>query len=160
MRLTRGMVSQLAAKCTTTCGRGTAVRTPLAAHPPAPSAGCMPETVLHDLAGFSRALRDVRVLLFKHSPTCPISAHAREQYDEWKRANPDAPTLFVDVIGDRPGARGIAERGSVVRVDHGDTAEDFVRYGKEVERSVLARGLRCHLEDRVLLNGHRTVVFR
>ena len=48
----------------------------------------------------------------------------------------------------------------VVRVDHGDTAEDFVRYGKEVERSVLARGLRCHLEDRVLLNGHRTVVFR
>jgi formyltetrahydrofolate deformylase len=48
----------------------------------------------------------------------------------------------------------------VVRVDHGDTAEDFVRYGKEVERSVLARGLRYHLEDRVLLNGHRTVVFR
>jgi formyltetrahydrofolate deformylase len=48
----------------------------------------------------------------------------------------------------------------VVRVDHADTAEDFVRHGKEVERSVLSRGLRCHLEDRVLLNGHRTVVFR
>lgn len=46
----------------------------------------------------------------------------------------------------------------VVRVDHADTAEDFVRYGKEVERSVLSRGLRYHLEDRVLLNGHRTVV--
>ena len=47
----------------------------------------------------------------------------------------------------------------VVRVDHADTAEDFVRYGKEVERSVLSRGLKYHLEDRVLLNGHRTVVF-
>lgn len=74
----------------------------------------MNELVLHDLDAYQRALAThPRVLLFKHSPTCPISAHAREQYDEWKRANPDAPTLFVDVIGDRPGARGIAERCSV-----------------------------------------------
>jgi formyltetrahydrofolate deformylase len=48
----------------------------------------------------------------------------------------------------------------VIRVAHGDTVEDFVRYGREVERSVLARGLRSHVENRVLLNGHRTVVFR
>jgi formyltetrahydrofolate deformylase len=33
------------------------------------------------------------------------------------------------------------------------------RVGREVERSVLARGLRWHLEDRVLLNGNKTVVF-
>ncbi|MGA2522479.1 MAG: formyltetrahydrofolate deformylase [Acidimicrobiales bacterium] len=45
------------------------------------------------------------------------------------------------------------------RIDHGDTVEDLLRIGRDVERSVLARGLRWHLEDRVLLNGNRTVVF-
>lgn len=73
----------------------------------------MAETVLHDLAGFTRALREVRVLLFKHSPTCPISAAAREQYDAWRADLPDAPTLFVDVIADRAVARGIAEQCGV-----------------------------------------------
>jgi formyltetrahydrofolate deformylase len=48
----------------------------------------------------------------------------------------------------------------VVRVEHDDTVDDLVRYGRDVEKSVLARALRYHLEDRVLLNGHRTVVFR
>ena len=47
-----------------------------------------------------------------------------------------------------------------VRIDHGDTVEDLVRYGKDIEKAVLARGLRYHVEDRVLLNGSRTVVFR
>jgi len=45
------------------------------------------------------------------------------------------------------------------RIDHSDTVEDLVRVGRDVERTVLARGLRWHLEDRVLLNGARTVVF-
>jgi formyltetrahydrofolate deformylase len=48
----------------------------------------------------------------------------------------------------------------VVRIDHGDTEDDLVRYGRDIEKSVLARALKYHLEDRVLLNGHRTVVFR
>lgn len=47
-----------------------------------------------------------------------------------------------------------------VRIDHGDSVEDLVRYGKDIEKAVLARGLRYHVEDRVLLNGNRTVVFR
>ena len=47
-----------------------------------------------------------------------------------------------------------------VRIDHGDTVDDLVRYGKDIEKAVLARGLRYHVEDRVLLNGNRTVVFR
>lgn len=72
------------------------------------------ELVLHDLDAYQRALAThPRVLLFKHSPTCPISAFAREHYEQWKQHHPDAPTLFVDVIGDRPVARGIAERCSV-----------------------------------------------
>ena len=48
----------------------------------------------------------------------------------------------------------------VVRIDHGDTEEDLIRYGRDIEKSVLARALKYHLEDRVLLNGHRTIVFR
>jgi len=47
----------------------------------------------------------------------------------------------------------------VIRVDHGDTAADMVRRGRDIERLVLARGLRWHLEDRVLVHGNKTVVF-
>jgi formyltetrahydrofolate deformylase len=45
------------------------------------------------------------------------------------------------------------------RIDHGDSVDELRRVGRDVERTVLARGLRWHLEDRVLLNGHKTVVF-
>ena len=48
----------------------------------------------------------------------------------------------------------------VERVDHGDTAADMVRRGRDIERLVLARGLRWHLEDRVLVHGNKTVVLR
>jgi formyltetrahydrofolate deformylase len=48
----------------------------------------------------------------------------------------------------------------VVRIDHGDTEEDLIRYGRDIEKAVLARALKYHLEDRVLLDGHKTVVFR
>jgi formyltetrahydrofolate deformylase len=48
----------------------------------------------------------------------------------------------------------------VIRVDHSDEPDDLVRYGKDIEKTVLARGLRYHLEDRVLVDGNKTVVFR
>ena len=48
----------------------------------------------------------------------------------------------------------------VIRVDHSDTPDDLVRYGKDIEKAVLSRGLRYHLEDRVLVRGKKTVVFR
>jgi formyltetrahydrofolate deformylase len=48
----------------------------------------------------------------------------------------------------------------VIRVDHADTVADMVRRGRDIERLVLARGLRWHLEDRVLVHGNKTVVFR
>jgi formyltetrahydrofolate deformylase len=47
----------------------------------------------------------------------------------------------------------------VIRVRHDDAIEDLVRLGRDVEKSVLARGLRYHLEDRVLIHGNKTVVF-
>ncbi|WP_067736977.1 formyltetrahydrofolate deformylase [Novosphingobium naphthalenivorans] len=48
----------------------------------------------------------------------------------------------------------------VEAVTHADTPEDMVRKGRDIERRVLAEAVRLHLEDRVLLNGSRTVVFR
>jgi formyltetrahydrofolate deformylase len=45
------------------------------------------------------------------------------------------------------------------RIDHADSPDELRRVGRDVERTVLARGLRWHLEDRVLLNGNKTVVF-
>ena len=48
----------------------------------------------------------------------------------------------------------------VIRIDHSDSPEDMVRYGKDIEKTVLARGLRYHLEDRVLVHGRKTIVFR
>jgi formyltetrahydrofolate deformylase len=47
-----------------------------------------------------------------------------------------------------------------VRIDHGDTVDDLVRYGRDIEKTVLARGLRYHVEDRVLICGNKTIVFR
>ncbi|QUH05322.1 formyltetrahydrofolate deformylase [Saccharopolyspora erythraea] len=47
----------------------------------------------------------------------------------------------------------------VIRVDHTDSVADMVRKGRDIEKLVLARGLRSHLEDRVLMHGKRTVVF-
>ncbi len=45
------------------------------------------------------------------------------------------------------------------RISHTDTPDDLVRKGRDIERRVLARAVRCFAEDRVLLNGAKTVVF-
>lgn len=47
----------------------------------------------------------------------------------------------------------------ITRISHHDTIDDMVRKGKDIEKIVLARGLRSHLEDRVLVHGNKTVVF-
>ncbi|WP_315791706.1 formyltetrahydrofolate deformylase [Fischerella sp. JS2] len=47
----------------------------------------------------------------------------------------------------------------VVRVSHRDEVADLIRKGKDLERIVLARAVRSHLQNRVLVYGNRTVVF-
>jgi formyltetrahydrofolate deformylase len=47
----------------------------------------------------------------------------------------------------------------IVRVSHRDSVEDLIRKGKDLERIVLARAVRSHLQNRVLVYGNRTVVF-
>jgi formyltetrahydrofolate deformylase len=48
----------------------------------------------------------------------------------------------------------------VEAISHADAPDDLVRKGRDIERRVLAEAVRLHLEDRVLLNGTRTVVVR
>jgi formyltetrahydrofolate deformylase len=48
----------------------------------------------------------------------------------------------------------------VIRVEHFHSTDDLLRLGRDCERQALARGVRWHLSDRVLLHGKRTVVFR
>ncbi|MDX8378912.1 MAG: formyltetrahydrofolate deformylase [Gallionella sp.] len=47
-----------------------------------------------------------------------------------------------------------------VRINHGDSVDDLVRYGRDIEKTVLSRGLRYHVEDRVLICGNKTIVFK
>lgn len=47
----------------------------------------------------------------------------------------------------------------VERISHRDTPEDLVRKGRDIERRVLARAVHTYLDDRVILNGRKTIVF-
>jgi formyltetrahydrofolate deformylase len=48
----------------------------------------------------------------------------------------------------------------VARVDHAQTPEDLTRMGRDTESQVLARAVKWHSEHRVILNGHKTVIFK
>ncbi len=48
---------------------------------------------------------------------------------------------------------------AVERVSHGDNVETLRELGEDVERNVLARAVRWHLEDRVIVHGNKTIVF-
>ena len=64
---------------------------------------------LHDLDSFYAALaRHARVLLFKHSPICPVSAAALQEWERFRAGQPSAATLQVDVVAERTLSRAIA----------------------------------------------------
>jgi formyltetrahydrofolate deformylase len=49
---------------------------------------------------------------------------------------------------------------NVVRIHHRDTVEDLVQKGRDIEKVVLSRAVRWHVENRILLYGNKTVVFQ
>src|SRR5660398_237664 len=67
-------------------------------------------------------------------------------------------TWSLDVAGDLD--EGPIIEQDVERVDHSSTAESLTAIGADVERRALARAVRWHAEHRVLLDRHRTIVFR
>jgi formyltetrahydrofolate deformylase len=60
----------------------------------------------------------------------------------------------TEVLDDGP----IIEQG-VVRISHRDALEDLVEKGRDLEKVVLSRAVRWHIENRILLHGNRTVIF-
>lgn len=48
----------------------------------------------------------------------------------------------------------------VMDISHRDSKEDLIREGKDIEKRVLVKGLRYHLEDRVIIHGNKTIVFK
>ena len=47
-----------------------------------------------------------------------------------------------------------------MRVTHRNNLDDLARLGREIERVVLARAVRWHIEDRILVHDNKTIVFR
>lgn len=60
----------------------------------------------------------------------------------------------TDVLDEGP----IIEQ-DIIRISHKDSLDDLIRKGRDLERLVLARTVRLHLQDRVLVHGQKTVVF-
>ncbi|MGW4484024.1 formyltetrahydrofolate deformylase [Amycolatopsis sp. NPDC004368] len=137
--------------------------------------------------GKAEAFAEVRKLVDEHDPHAVVLARFMQVLpadlcDEWSgRAINIHHSFLPSFIGARPyhqaHVRGVKLIGAtchyvtadldagpiieqdVIRVDHGDSAADLVRKGRDIEKVTLARGLRWHLEGRVLVHGNRTMVF-
>ncbi|MFC3449691.1 formyltetrahydrofolate deformylase [Amycolatopsis speibonae] len=135
----------------------------------------------------SAAFAEVRKLVDEHDPHAVVLARFMQVLpadlcEAWAgRALNIHHSFLPSFVGARPyhqaHARGVKLIGAtchyvtadldagpivdqdVIRVDHGDSVEDMVRKGRDIEKVTLARGLRWHLEGRVLVHGNRTVVF-
>jgi formyltetrahydrofolate deformylase len=60
----------------------------------------------------------------------------------------------TEVLDDGP----IIEQ-DVVRISHRDSTEDLIQKGRDLEKVVLSRAVRWHIENRILLYGNKTVIF-
>jgi formyltetrahydrofolate deformylase len=92
-----------------------------------------------------------------HHSFLPAFVGARPYHQAFERGVKliGATSHYVtEVLDDGP----IIEQ-DVVRVSHRDTVEDLVRKGRDLEKVVLSRAVRWHVENRVLVYGNKTVVF-
>ncbi|HEY3972060.1 MAG TPA: formyltetrahydrofolate deformylase [Candidatus Sulfotelmatobacter sp.] len=97
-----------------------------------------------------------RIINIHHS-FLPAFVGARPYHQAFERGVKliGATSHYVtEVLDDGP----IIEQ-DVVRVSHRDTVQDLIRKGRDLEKVVLSRAVRLHVENRVLLYGNKTVVF-
>ncbi len=97
-----------------------------------------------------------RIINIHHS-TLPAFSGARPYHQAWERGVKRVGATAHYATGELD--EGPIIEQDVVAVSHRDTIDDLVRKGRDVERMVLARAVRAHLEDRILALGRRTVVF-
>jgi len=97
-----------------------------------------------------------RIINIHHS-FLPAFVGARPYHQAFERGVKliGATSHYVtEVLDDGP----IIEQ-DVVRVSHRDTVEDLIRKGRDLEKVVLSRAVRAHVENRILLYGNKTVIF-
>ena len=119
--------------------------------------------VLLDAQGFSEA--EKIALRFADLMYLDASQIDKAFYDEMKKHWSEAQIMELGSFITCHYATAELDAGpiidqEVIRVEHFHTAEDLVRLGRDCERLALARSVRWHLSDRVLMHGNRTVVFR
>src|ERR1700735_965171 len=97
-----------------------------------------------------------RIINIHHS-FLPAFVGARpyhKAFERWVKRMAATSHYVTEVLDDGP----IIEQ-DVVRVSHRDTVDDLIRKGRDLEKVVLSRAVRWHVENRVLLYGNKTVVF-
>ena len=92
-----------------------------------------------------------------HHSFLPGFKGARPYHQAWERGVKIIGATAHYVTGDLDEGPIIDQ--DVEAISHSDTPDDLVRKGRDIERRVLSRAVRYHLEDRVLINGSKTVVF-
>lgn len=101
--------------------------------------------------------RHPRRIINIHHSFLPAFVGARPYHQAFERGVKliGATSHYVtEVLDDGP----IIEQ-DVVRVSHRDTVDDLIRKGRDLEKVVLSRAVRWHVENRVLVYGNKTVVF-
>jgi formyltetrahydrofolate deformylase len=84
-----------------------------------------------------------------------IGAKPHQQaYDRGVKSLGATAHYVTEVLDDGP----IIEQG-VVRISHKDSLEDLVEKGSDLEKIVLSRAVRWHIENRILLYANKTVIF-
>jgi len=108
------------------------------------------------LTGDFLARLAVPVINIHHSflPAFPGAAPYRRAHERGVKIIGATAHYVTEELDDGP----IIEQ-DVARVSHRATVADFVRTGADIERAVLARAVRWHLEDRILVHDRKTVVF-
>ena len=96
------------------------------------------------------ALGSAKFLLFKHSPICPVSAAAFDEYELFAAKHPDVPTAWIDVIGSRPLARFVAE---TTGVRHESPQAIWIRGGRVAWHASHGAITRNSLADAAGVNG-------
>ena len=92
-----------------------------------------------------------------HHSFLPGFKGAKPYHQAWDRGVKIIGATAHYVTGDLD--EGPIIHQDVEAISHSDTPDDLVRKGRDIERRVLSRAVRFHLEDRVLVNGGKTVVF-
>jgi formyltetrahydrofolate deformylase len=127
------------------------------------------EILLHhkiDLIVLARYMQVLSSDFIRHYPQQIVNIHHsflpaflgakphQQAYDRGVKLIGATAHYVTEVLDDGP----IIEQG-VARISHRDALEDLVEKGRDLEKVVLSRAVRWHIENRILLHGNKTVIF-